>query len=83
MTRHRGADKPASAADDRSRIRTAGGPPLTSRTAGRKNEGRTAPTTTGDATSGGMGTPSGATTSDATASGEPVGHLDELEDDER
>lgn len=59
------------------------GGPLVKRSAGHKNEGRTAPTTTGDATSGGMGTPSGATTSDATTSGEPAGHLDELESDEQ
>ncbi|ROO51605.1 hypothetical protein EDC02_6488 [Micromonospora sp. Llam0] len=36
------------------------------RSRGKRGRGKVAPTTTGDATSGGMGTPAGGTTSDAT-----------------
>jgi hypothetical protein len=39
---------------------------------GQRGEGKVAPTTTGDATSGGMGTPTGGTTSDASTGGDPA-----------
>lgn len=52
-----GRDKESRGRDKESRGRKAGG---------KKGRGKVAPTTTGDATSGGMGTPAGGSTSDAT-----------------
>ncbi len=43
---------------------------------GQRGEGKVAPTTTGDATSGGMRTPSGGSTSDATTGGDPAPETD-------
>ncbi|WBC14835.1 hypothetical protein O7600_27755 [Micromonospora sp. WMMA1998] len=40
-----------------------------------RHPGRVAPTTTGDATTGGMSTPAGGSTSDASASGAQVGNF--------
>lgn len=40
-----------------------------------RHPGKVAPTTTGDATTGGMSTPSGGSTSDASASGAQVGNF--------
>lgn len=42
-----------------------------------KRDGKVAPTTTGDATSGGMSTPAGGTTSDGTTGGASVGNFTE------
>lgn len=56
-------------------VTTTGGAagPAMKPTPGHKNEGRVAPTTTGDATTGGMTTPRGGSTSDAAMSGAPDG----------
>lgn len=43
---------------------------------GQHGAGKVAPTTTGDATSGGMRTPAGGTTSDATTGGDPAPQAD-------
>lgn len=43
---------------------------------GQRAEGKVAPTTTGDATSGGTGTPTGGTTSDASTGGDPAKRTD-------
>jgi hypothetical protein len=39
---------------------------------GQRGEGKVAPTTTGDATTGGMATPTGGTTSDGSTGGDPA-----------
>jgi hypothetical protein len=43
---------------------------------GQRGEGKVAPTTTGDSTSGGMDAPKGGTTSDATTGGDPAPEAD-------